>query len=210
MKPEQIFTDKISESFFRLDASLHYLDAYNSSGALFELESSILQLRKALECVVFSNIAPNVEQYKKFRNEAKKGGFENDYHGKRILQALEKINPDFYPIPYEAPKLQADGNYISEQRLNKFPKKSFEKLYDRLGKYLHADNPWGNDKGYRNIAKEIPKEVEAIQDMMNRYISVVRGSDLNGAWLVERQSGSNQVTLFKAAADGEFTVNIKR
>ncbi|TOB13279.1 hypothetical protein, partial [Vibrio parahaemolyticus] len=112
-------------------------------------------------------------------------------------------------IPYEVPKLLADGTYHLEQRRNKFPKKSFEKLYDRLGKYLHADNPWGNDKGYQNIAKDIPNEVEAIQDMMDRYISVVRGSELNGVWLVERQSGSNQVTLFKAAADGEFTVNIE-
>jgi hypothetical protein len=207
VNPEKIFQDKISESLFRLDASLIYLSYYNDSGHLFDLESAILQLRKALECIVFSNIAPNVEQYKKFREEASKGCFENDYHGKRILLALGKINPDFYPIPYETPKLQADGSYHLEQRVNKFPQASFEKLYDRLGKFLHADNPWGNDKGYQNIAKDIPNEILAIQDMMTRYISVVRGSDLNGAWLVERKEGSNQVILFKAAADGEFTIN---
>lgn len=208
MNPEQIFMDKISESLSRLDVSLHYLDAYNNTGHFFELESSILQLRKALECIVLSNIAPNVDRYRLFREETK-GGFENDYHGNKILLALERINPDFYPIPYEAPKLQADGLYHLEQRINKFPRKSFEKLYDRLGKFLHADNPWGNDKGYQNIARDIPNEVLAIQDMMNRYISVVRGPDLNGAWLVERQRGSNQVTLFKVAADGEFTINRK-
>ncbi|CSC32348.1 Uncharacterised protein [Vibrio cholerae] len=72
MKPEQIFIDKISESFFRLDASLHYLNAYNTSGVLFELESSILQLRKALECVVFSNIAPNVDNIKSFEKKQRK------------------------------------------------------------------------------------------------------------------------------------------
>ena len=53
-----------------------------------------------------------------------------------------KHHPDFYPIPLLPAKKLENGTWHFDRKTGKFfDKNQFIKLYDRLGKYLHADNP---------------------------------------------------------------------
>jgi hypothetical protein len=53
-------------------------------------------------------------------------------------------------------------------------KKRFEKIYDRLGKYLHADNPWGSDKGLLNLLTEYPSLVKQIQWLLKFHFVTIK------------------------------------
>ncbi|WP_318468758.1 hypothetical protein [Photobacterium leiognathi] len=210
MDIQQIYFDKITEAYKRLNASVYYLDGFDKSGAIIDLESAVLQLRKALECIVYSSVAPNVAKYKEFRSKSNGNkDFTKDFNGSKILKALNAINKDFYPITYGHPYRGEDGLVHFPQRKNPFPRNKFEKLYDRLGKFLHADNPWGDDKGYQNLAQALPDEIDAIKDMLGFYLTVVRTHDFQGMWIVEISPETGVPVMHVGQADGEFVVNIE-
>ena len=57
-------------------------------------ESIGLQIRKILELIALASLVANRSEYQKFRTN-----FHRDWNGKRILETLEKANPNFYPRP---------------------------------------------------------------------------------------------------------------
>ena len=154
---QNIYLSKISEALARLTACERFIGSYNASKDVFVLESAILQMRKALEAIAFAAIAPNKSQYAEFRAQAEKNSnFTKDYNARSILQFLGKVNADLYPLPASAPIAKSPGNWHVDRRNdNSLTKDKFESFYDRLGKYLHADNPWGNEKGLVNLANDI-------------------------------------------------------
>jgi hypothetical protein len=177
---------------------------FNSSEKIFELESGILQLRKAMECIAYSSISPNIKAYKEFREKADKNkDYRKDFNGNKMLKALGAINKDFYPIALEKPT-KSDEAWHFGRSSNTFTRKEFEKLYDRLGKFLHADNPWGTDKFYQTLAKELPNKINSIQCMLALYMTVIRTPDFNGVWVIEIINGKPSIMVAKA--DGEFSV----
>jgi hypothetical protein len=177
---------------------------FNSSGKIFELESGILQLRKAMECIAYSSISPNITAYKEFREKADKNkDYRKDFNGNKMLKALGAINKDFYPIALKKPT-NVDGIWNFGRNPKIFTRKEFEKLYDRLGKFLHADNPWGTDKFYQALAKELPDKINNIQSMLALYMTVIRTPNFKGVWVIEIINGVPSITVAKA--DGEFSV----
>jgi hypothetical protein len=145
-EPDQarkIYLDCMSKVKSRLAFAEAQLRLHEGNSDIYYLENAILHLRKTLENIAFAAVAPNRKAFAELRAKAEKSpDYRNDYNGSKILLSLSKINKDFYPIPLENRTSTAPGNYHFERAEDGFiTKKQFARTYDRLGKFLHADNP---------------------------------------------------------------------
>jgi hypothetical protein len=146
---EEIYLKNMRDVKRRLRYSESQIHEFSNTQEYLFLENAILHTRKALECIAYASIAPNKKAYSKFRSEAKKpADFRKDYHGAKILKQLGMVNKEFYPFPLIEPKLVGVRKWHFDRLKDEYLTKSqYIKLYDRLGKFLHSDNPWDNDKG---------------------------------------------------------------
>jgi len=200
---QHIYLGKITEALARLAACDRFLSAYNDSKDVFVLEAAILQIRKALEAVAFAAIAPNKDQYAEYRAQAERSSeFTNDFNARSILQFLGKVNPEFYPLPATAPIAVSPGNWhFGRREDDSLTKEKFESFYDRLGRHLHADNPWGNDKGLQNLAKDIPEVIAATRSLLSWHFTTIRTPEFSGVWVVEAPSNGAPPRIIIGKAD---------
>lgn len=212
MDEPKIYLDLMTQALARLTASEEYLAAYKLNGHLFELESAALQLRKSMEAVAFAAIAPNKQMYAAFRKNADRPShFGEDWQADSIFLSLSKVNPDFYPDPLLQESRVGPHIWHFGKPLSGYMKrKSFETLYKRLGKFLHADNPWGNDKGWANFAKDLPDAIVKIRGLLKKHRTLIRAPDFNGVWVVDAPSDGTPPRMFRATANGPFTTLNRR
>ena len=205
---QEIYINQVSEVLARLDACESFLANYRTTKSIYYAEAGILQIRKSLECLAYASVAPNKTAYSEFREKAEKqNDFTKDFHAGKIIKMLSKINPNFFPKPVSTPKSVSPGNWHFERREDdSLTKKQFESFYDRLGKFLHADNPWGNDKGLVNILNEIPAIITSTRLLLSWHFTVIRTPDFNGLWVIEATKNKSP-TVIIGQADGDFVVN---
>jgi hypothetical protein len=140
------------------------------------IETVCLQLRKILELVAMASLVANKDAY----SEAHKS-FAKHWNAKRLLQDIEKLNPDFYPRPVvlAPPKsseaklhfIDRDGDYLT--------KDEFVEIYLRCSKMLHADNPFAKKVDYKEYEKELPKWREKIVNLLDlHWISLLDKKEL--------------------------------
>lgn len=210
-KSKQIYRSQISDALKRIHYSTEFLESYFETEHPAHLDTSILQLRKAMESIAYAAIVPNRQAYEQFRKSADESkDFRNDYNARQITIMLEKINPDFFPVPLLPAIQKSEGQWHFERRDSGFmSKKRFQKLYDRLGKFLHADNPWGNQKGFLNLANELPNLQNQLKELLVLYVTFIVTPQFNGVWVIDNRLAGFVPTLFEAEADGEFVVSEK-
>ena len=203
---QKIYTDKVNEALFRLQKCESLIESYFEIKDLLDLESSILHLRKALEIFALASIDPNKIKYQEYRAQADKNpDYTKDYKASSILKALSGINSDFYPIPLLPAKKLENGTWHFDRKTGKFfDKNQFIKLYDRLGKYLHADNPWGINKEWEDFALVVRDGISSIRDLFKLYFTVIRTPEFTGVWVLETRE--NVVQFLVAESHGEFIV----
>ena len=173
---EEIYLKNMRDVKRRLRYSENQVHEFSNTQEYLFLENAILHTRKALECIAYASIAPNKKAYSKFRSEAKKpADFRKDYHGAKILKQLGMVNKEFYPLPLIEPKLVGVRQWHFDRLKDGYLTKSqYIKLYDRLGKFLHSDNPWDNDKGYLNLAKDMTESFSRIRALLQIHATFVQ------------------------------------
>lgn len=205
---QAIYAGQISEVTARLGACEHFLDVQAEKKDLFHFEAALLQLRKAMESIAFASIAPNRAAYEKFRADAEEpADYRKDFNARAILRYLAKINVDFYPTPLLPPVRQADNTvHFGRRTEGALTKNQFETFYDRLGKLLHSDNPWGKDKGAKNLAEVLPNVIAGLRGLLAWHFTVIRSPQFYGVWVVEVPNDGRQPRVLTAQADGDFVV----
>jgi hypothetical protein len=211
MDEPKIYLEKMTEALERLKASEEYLSAHMGSPNRFALESAALQLRKAMEAIAFSAIAPNKQQYSAIRKQAAKpAGFTKDWQADSIFLVLTKVNPDFYPEPLLQPTQIAPNAWHFGKPFGGYMKRnSFETMYKRLGKFLHSDNPWGTDKGWAQLSGDILDAISKIRVLLKKHRTLIRAPGFNGVWIVDAPNDGTPPRMIRAAADGEFTTKLE-
>lgn len=203
---QQIYLQKIVETFERITVCTLSLNEYKNTNVIYAFETSVLQLRKALENIAFASIAPNKLVYEEIRRQKDKD-YSRDYKADDIFNILDKVNKDFYPIPLFPAVRQKSGEWHYDRKEDGYlTKKQFISLYNRLGKYLHADNPWGNDKGVINLAKDIPRALAQIQELLTLHFTVIRTPEFQGIWVIEAGQNTTLPRVINSIANGEFIV----
>lgn len=201
-----VYLSMIGEASERLHASERFLVSYKSERDFAFPDSAILQLRKAMEAVAFAAIAPCKEQYEIFRAKADQPDYTRDYHARKIFQVLGKINKSFYPRPLLPAVRQPSGIFHFDQKASGYlTKKRFEVLYDRLGKHLHTNNPWGSDKNLQNLVEEIPTAIAEMRSLLEVHAAFIQTKEFSGVWITEVKPGAAPV-IIAGQANGEFTI----
>lgn len=181
---------KLKERFQYVETIASKPELINSN---FALESIALHLRKILELIAFASISPSKELYSKIRKEAHGADYTKDFHARNIFGSLNSVNPSFYPQPFKFAEGSHEegglkGRKVVPSNEVYLTKKEFEKLYDRLGKYLHSDNPWGVDKGIYNFGKSVDKILLKIKNLLNLHLVSVRSDKGYNLWLVAMEN----------------------
>lgn len=207
MTAQSIYLASIGESVHRLNAALGFELEYRKSADPPTLDAAVLQLRKALEGIAIAAIAPDRKAYADFRAAADKNSdFTKDYHAAKIFAALNRVNPDFFPRALLPAERQHDGTWHFENRAaGVLTKKQFERCYDRLGKHLHALNPWGKNKNVQNLSADLPTMINSAKGLIALHARFIRAPGVHAVWVVQADTPQPRVLI--AQAQGPFVVN---
>ena len=117
------------------------------------VEAISLQIRKILELIALASLAANRSEYAKHRKD-----FQKDWNAKRILDTLQRVNPQFYPKPNKQVIDQKTGKVISLQDITSgfLTKDDYMVLFDTCSGILHADNPFSGKKDPTTFLSSVP------------------------------------------------------
>lgn len=207
-KLREIYFQQMTDVAVRLNAGESLLLKYQKTGDETEFDSCVLQMRKALESMAYAAIAPNKPKYEAFRKLASSNNdFTKDFNATKIFQHLMKINSDFYPVPLIPAKKTGSNQWHFGRKADGFlTQKRFQRFYDRLGKFLHADNPWDTKKHRQNLIKDIETVIAQVRSLLELHAAFIRSKDYSGVWVVELKLGSTQPKIISATTTGEFVV----
>lgn len=205
----EIYLNNMRDVKRRIKYAENQLGTFRDTHNYLLLENAILHTRKALECIAYASIAPNKNSYSKFRLMAETpADFRKDYHGGKILKLLGKINKDFYPLPLVEPKPAGARRWHFDRLSSGYlTKNQYIKFYDRLGKFLHSDNPWDNDKGYINLAKDMPEYFQRVKSLLQVHATYVQEKHSIYAFVIDMGSEEKDVSVIIGTANGEFNVD---
>ena len=165
------------------------------------VECICLQVRKILELIALASLVANKEEYEKVRR-----GFAADWHAKRIMSTLEKINPHFYPVPTKQ-VLDVSGVKVVKTELitsDFLTKDDFQEVYDMCSNLLHAENPFSIQNKADDVLKRLPSWLEKIRVLLNHHQIQLADEDQQ-LWVLmqSKTDGNVQVTQFQRIEIGE-------
>jgi hypothetical protein len=153
--------------------------------AFHDYEVFALNMRKILELIAYSSLIANKEKYAEAHEK-----FDRHYKAKCILQDMEKIHPEFYPVPADI-QMKTNGIRLLQEAQNgsAMTKNDFVELYDKCSKVLHAWNPF--DPAPRKVDFRLSplQWIDKSKDLLNTHY--VRLVDDAGYWLCEMQSAED-------------------
>jgi hypothetical protein len=141
---------KYSELMKEIKLRMKVIDffAIGKGHALYQpttVESICLQLRKILELIAMGSLVANKEEYSKVYTD-----FAKHWNAKYLMNALEKVNPNFYPEPIieEATQEMDIKSALKKREEDYLTKEEFIKVYEKCGAIMHSGNPFGSRVDY--------------------------------------------------------------
>lgn len=131
------------------------------------VESICLQIREILELIALASLVANKSEYEKQRKN-----FYQDWNAKRILETLDKANPQFYPSPSEQIISPDTGKVVEVKTITSgyLSRADYEALYDECSDLLHASNPFsGNQQKSQAFLAKTPEWMEKIRVLLNHH-----------------------------------------
>jgi hypothetical protein len=138
-----------------------------------------VQFRKILEGVAFSSLSASREAYSEVH-----ANFSKHWRSKDMLAVLDKVNPNFFPIPMPPPVETSPGNYHFGEPLTAgvFTRDDFSFLYKCASEVLHSHNPYREGDQTINMKLTVQEWVARLQ----KLLAVHRTHLLNGGvWVVQ-------------------------
>jgi hypothetical protein len=207
-KRRLVYLRQMTEITESSDAAKRFLDAYKKSNDKFDFDCAVLQLRKALEATAYASIAPNKTPYEAFRARAEKStDYTKDFNATKIFQYLSRFNESFYPLALLPAQRLANRNWHFERKESGcLTQKRFTKIYDRMGKYLHADNPWGIGKHRQNMTGDSDCAILKLRELVELHVAFIKTRNYKGAWVVQVPKDGSPPSILPAVASGDFRV----
>ena len=160
---------------------------------IIEVETICLQFRKILEKIALMSLVANKELYAE-QNEK----FAKHYHAERIMKDLERINPDFYPVPTKRVKHENKVDEWIEIESGYLTKEELVKIYEKCGGMMHAQNPFASEKPLKEIQECFPEWLTKICILLDHHhIKLVGGEVVIVGLMERRDNGLPQAVLFE-------------
>jgi hypothetical protein len=165
---------------------------YTTAFPATNIEFSCLQIRKILELIALASIAANkteyAEQYQKFSSH---------WNAKRILEDIEKINPQFYPVPGKQIIDHNTGKVLKIELIESgfLTKEEFPYVYDKCSEIIHSSNPYGASVNLDEFDNLIPEWNAKIIKLLNHHQIQLIDSDLQ-LWVLMNSKDTGKVHTF--------------
>jgi hypothetical protein len=163
------------------------------------IEFVCLQIRKVLELIALASLASHKEEFAKQHQK-----FAEMWRAKKILEDLEKLNPNFYPVPTEQILDPKTGDVVATKQISKpyLTKEDFIAVYQKCSTMLHAENPFGPPKNLPEIETGIPIWTQKIINLLQHHQAQLL-SGKHQLWVVMngKSDGRVQVNLFERIDD---------
>ncbi len=155
------------------------------------VESVYLQFRKILELLAMASISANTEYMERYE------GFRRHWNGKRILEYLENVNPNFYPKPTRQVVDPATGRVVEvvDVESGYLTRDEYGQLYDICGDLLHAENPYAQD------TQNIEMRLQEAAEWRSKIVTLLNHHQVQLA-----DSGRQIWVLMRAKSDGNVHV----
>lgn len=152
-----------------------------------DIEFMCLQIRKILELISMGSLVMNKDLFEEIGQK-----YAQYWNAKYILSDIERLNPDFYPIPIiEVP---SDKKKIVNNLQNKasgfLTRNKFVTVYDKCGMMMHASNPFGSKYDYEFYNKQITEWLDLIIELLNSHLIHIKGID--GFYLIHMQEDGKE------------------
>ena len=150
----------------------------STSVKTFDIELVFLQIRKCLELIAFSSLIATKDTY-----STAHANFASHWKAKLMLECVEKLNPDFYPIPVQPPKLLDNGVKHLDLVPDGFLTRSeFVTLYEKSSEFLHSRNPFTTKDPVVKLGYSTKEWVSRIKCLLKLHIThLVDGS----VWIID-------------------------
>jgi len=164
------------------------------------IESICLQLRKILELIAFGSLVANKESY-----SAVYAKFATNWNARLLLRDLERVNPDFYPkpvveVPSPDPKVR---RHLENRQLDYMTKQEFERIYEKCGAMMHADNPYGSRIDYKYYLERLPAwRTQAVNLLSNHQVRLLNEKGFYLIHMKENQDDKVHFYRFEPAPPG--------
>ncbi|HVW66008.1 MAG TPA: hypothetical protein VHB01_13455 [Nitrosospira sp.] len=160
-------------------------------------ESVCLQIRKILELIAFSSLIANAKAYETVHKD-----FAIHWNAKKLLDNLERINPDFFPSPVsETPREKNDIIRMECATLTDgfLTKVDFVHIYNKCGGMLHARNPYDGRDGYHYVEKSMRGWMQKIVKLLQ--VHTIKSLGQKGFWLIHmHENKDGRVYVYDCAS----------
>ena len=147
------------------------------------IELVCLQFRKIGEIIMLSALCAHKKDFLKVQSNIKR-----EWDPNKIRETLDKIHPDFYPVPFERIVDKSTGEKKNDLVTGGYlTKDECISLIGRCGGILHGFNPYNDDK--------IFKEIEAVENKFPEWQTKVRR--LLKTHEIKLSGTSKQLVMFK-------------
>jgi hypothetical protein len=196
----QIYCDCIQRVRYHVSVSdTVFAGAIDTGHQDLNVELIFLHFRKALEEIAFASLSANREKYSQAR-----ASFATEWNARRMLGFIEKVNPNFYPVPLKPPQEIARGqkhfDRVTEDYLTK---DDFVTLYDGSAEVLHCRNPYTPGDPTIDVRYKVDEWSNRIKTLLGwHFVQLV---DVHGLWVIQVPN-EGPVRASGAMADGPFEV----
>lgn len=146
------------------------------------IEFMCLQLRKMLELISMGSLVMNKKEFDTIEKK-----YQSFWNAKLILQDIERLNPDFYPVPIiEVPSTQPGVVNDLQTKIEGFlTRQDFVKVYEKCGGIMHSYNPYGSKCDFEYYKARIAEWEDLIIGLLNTHMIHIKG--LDGFYLIHMQ-----------------------
>lgn len=156
-----------------------------------QLEAVCLQLRMALELVVYASLLANENRVAELEDSDDLGKFE---FAKKLLKRLERHHPGFFPI---ASVIDVKPGHVSVRMApagSALTKEDFVTLYDACCELLHSPNPYRESRVV-DFQRPILEWVDRIESLVKVHAFHLWGGDTFLCDLDGDEDGGNNIQL---------------
>ena len=125
-----------------------------------DVEFISLQLRKVIELIALASIAAVKKEYEIIREK-----FSNDWNARLIFRDIERINPNFFPIPFEISGVD-EMKAPTYRCMNK--EESLD-LYADVSTHLHSRNRYAARLNYGEILGQFSKRMNLLKNLLRSF-----------------------------------------
>jgi hypothetical protein len=160
-----------------------------------DAEIACLQVRKALEQVAYASLAASRDMYSQVRPQ-----FERDWSAKRILEQIEKVHPDFYPVAVSPVRLGPNRVHFELVADGFLTRDDFVFLYDRCSDAIHDWNPYREGPRVVELQRPMAEWAQRIEKLLAWHrIRLVGQADI---LVIQLCSPSGRAHVFTGSPTG--------